>query len=102
MLLLDIGMDAIERQVLANSAALIDKLRDVNDVEILSPLDDSRRAGIVLFTRKSIDTDALYRHLQHHDVICARRGQGIRFSPHFYTSEAVLDAAVERVCEFIG
>jgi selenocysteine lyase/cysteine desulfurase len=99
-LLHDIGMDVIERQVLANSAALIDKLQDAGDVEILSPLENNRRAGIVLFKRKRVDTDALYRHLQQHKVICARRGQGIRFSPHFYTSEAVLDAAVERVCEF--
>ena len=99
-LLQDIGMDVIEQQVLANTAALIDKLQSINDVEILSPLEKNRRAGIVLFKRRRIDTDALYRHLQQRNVICARRGQGIRFSPHFYTTEALLDAAIEHVCDF--
>jgi len=28
-------------------------------------------------------------------VVCAPRGGGIRFSPHFYTDEAVLTQAVE-------
>lgn len=99
-LLHDIGMDVIERQVLANTAALIDKLQSVDDVEILSPLENSRRAGIVLFKRKRTEIDALYHHLQQHNVICARRGAGIRFSPHFYTTEAMLDAAVDRVREY--
>ncbi|MGB5278510.1 MAG: aminotransferase class V-fold PLP-dependent enzyme [Gammaproteobacteria bacterium] len=93
-LLHDIGMETIESQVLANSASLIDKLRAVKGVEILSPTDQERRAGIVLFKRKDTDTAALYRHLQERNVICAMRGDGIRFSPHFYTTEAMLDAAV--------
>ncbi|MBT8127926.1 MAG: aminotransferase class V-fold PLP-dependent enzyme [Gammaproteobacteria bacterium] len=96
-LLHEIGMEVIERQVLAISARLIDKLQAVNDIEILSPLDQHRRAGIVLFKHKQVDTDGLYRHLQEHNVICALRGEGIRFSPHFYTTEAMLDAAIDRI-----
>ena len=99
-LLLDIGMADVEQQVLQNTARLIEKLRDEKDVEILSPSADERRAGIVLFRKRSTDMEALYRHLQSHNVICALRGQGIRFSPHFYTTEAMLDAAVSRVSEF--
>jgi selenocysteine lyase/cysteine desulfurase len=99
-LLLDIGMDVIEQQVLQNSASLIHKLQALNDAQILSPMDDERRAGIVLFKMKNTETESLYRHLQKHNVICAMRGDGIRFSPHFYTAEDRLDAAVHLVDEY--
>jgi hypothetical protein len=32
--------------------------------------------------------------LQSNGVICALRGNSIRFSPHFHTSQEVLDRAV--------
>jgi selenocysteine lyase/cysteine desulfurase len=99
-LLHEIGMDVVERQVLTNSASLSAKLQAVKDIEILSPPGHNRRTGIVLFKRRHTDTDALYRHLQEHNVICARRGEGIRFSPHFYTTEVMLDTAVDRVREY--
>lgn len=99
-MLLDIGMPVIEKRVLQNAAALIHKLQAYDDIEILSPVDATRRAGIVLFRKKSTDTEALYRHLQKQGVVCAMRGDGIRFSPHFYTADTILDAAVKRVREF--
>ena len=99
-LLLEIGMDAIEKQVLQKTASLIRRLQALNRLEILSPIDDDRRAGIVLFRVNTIETESLYRYLQQHNVVCALRGDGIRFSPHFYTTEAVLDAAVSLVDEY--
>lgn len=99
-LLLDIGMDTVEKQVMEKSAYLIKKLTALSDIEILSPLDDNRRAGIVLFRKLDTDTEALYRHLQQHNVICAMRGGGIRFSPHFYTALEKIDSAVSLVSEF--
>jgi len=99
-LLLEIGMDVIEQQVLLNSASLIRKLQALKDAQILSPIDNERRAGIVLFRMKNTETESLYRHLQKHKVICAMRSHGIRFSPHFYTPEDRLDVAVSRVDEF--
>jgi len=99
-LLLDIGMESVEKQVMEKSAYLSSKLAALDNIEILSPLDDDRRAGIVLFRKTDADTEALYRHLQKHNVICAMRGNGIRFSPHFYTSFEKMDAAVSLVNEF--
>jgi len=99
-LLLDIGMETIEQQVLQKSAILIRKLQALPGIEILSPVDDNRRAGIVVFRIMDTDTEALYRHLQKHKVICALRGNGIRFSPHFYTTDNMLDTAVSRVGEY--
>jgi len=99
-LLLDIGMETVEKQVMEKSAWLANKLAALDNIEILSPLDDDRRAGIVLFRKTDADTEALYRHLQKHNVLCAMRGNGIRFSPHFYTSLEKIDAAASLVKEF--
>ncbi len=99
-LLLDIGMGRVEKQVMENAAYLANKLAALENVEILSPLDDDRRSGIVLFRKSDADTEALYRHLQKHDVVCALRGNGIRFSPHFYTAFEKMDTAVSLVSEF--
>jgi len=99
-LLLDIGMEIVEKQVMEKSAWLTNQLAAQDNIEILSPLDDDRRAGIVLFRKMDADTEALYRHLQKHNVICAMRGDGIRFSPHFYTPLEKMDAAVSLVSEF--
>ena len=66
---------------------------------LIQSMNDSR-AGIVLFRKTDADTEALYRHLQKHNVICAMRGNGIRFSPHFYTSLEKMDAAASLVSEF--
>ena len=99
-LLLAIGMDVIENQVLKNSVSLIRKLQALNNIEILSPRDDNRRAGIVLFRKTTVDTESLYRYLQKHHVLCALRGDGIRFSPHFYTTDDALDAAVSLVDDY--
>ena len=99
-LLLGVGMDTIESKVLAVSRYLMERLQALADVELLSPTDDGRRAGIVLFRRKDVDTEALYRHLQRSGVICAMRGDGVRFSPHFYTPGERVDAAVSLVAGF--
>lgn len=37
----------------------------------------------------------LYRKLMDHDVICARRGKGIRLSFHFYNTEEEIDGIVK-------
>jgi selenocysteine lyase/cysteine desulfurase len=99
-LLLDIGMEAVEKQVLEISACLAAKLAALQHVEILSPRAEHRRSGIVLFRKTDSDTADLYRYLQQHNVICAMRGRGIRFSPHFHTSVASIERAVALVSEF--
>jgi hypothetical protein len=54
----------------------------------------------VLFRKAGSDTEALYRYLQQNNVICAMRGDGIRFSPHFHTTAVSIDRAVALVSEF--
>jgi selenocysteine lyase/cysteine desulfurase len=48
----------------------------------------------VNFRKDSVDNEKLYQYLQDNNVICAYRGEGIRFSPHFYTPTESIDKAL--------
>ncbi|VAW77968.1 Cysteine desulfurase [hydrothermal vent metagenome] len=92
-LLLEIGIPSVFDQVSSKIQYLIDDIIDHGGT-ILSATAPERRAGIVTFRYGDEDIQARYYHLQKKGVICALRGGGIRFSPHFYTSKAVLDRAL--------
>lgn len=95
--LLEVGMSQVQAQLADNMVYLIEKLLAHGQLELLSITQPSRLAGILTFKHRKIDSAALYRHLMDEQVICAHRGAGIRFSPHFYTSKAVLDRAVATI-----
>lgn len=93
-LLLETGMDRVESEVGGRIERLID-LVDRHGFELLTPRERERRAGILTFRVPGADNEALYRRLMAEGVVCAKRGGGIRFSPHFYTPHAVLERALE-------
>lgn len=95
-LLLEIGLDTIERRILERAQQLIDGLRALPRLEMVSPTQPGRYGGIVTFRALDLDAARLFSALQARDVICAQRGGGIRFSPHFYTTPALLNDALER------
>ena len=99
-LLLDIGMEKIQSEVLKNADYLRERLASVAGVTILSPTEKNRYAGIINFQTSSVDNVALYQYLQDNNVICAYRGDGIRFSPHFYTETNRMDTAIKLVDDF--
>ncbi|MDQ6994376.1 MAG: aminotransferase class V-fold PLP-dependent enzyme [Mariprofundaceae bacterium] len=99
-LLLDIGIDHIERMVLERSSALIDMVLEDKNLQLLSPSQWERCSGIVTFRFKSLNQQQhieLYQRLMKKQVICAYRANGIRFSPHFYTPYACFDLAWSRM-----
>jgi selenocysteine lyase/cysteine desulfurase len=98
-LLLETGIQNVYDKVSRKISYLVDSL-DNSGCTLLSEQRPQRRAGIITFQRPGVDTGALYQHLQAHGVICALRGGGIRFSPHFYTPQAVLERAVSLVAAF--
>lgn len=93
-LLRDIGMDRIEQQVLDNAVYTMDALQAIQGLELITPRVPDRRAGIVTFRIDGQDHATLHQQLMAQQIICAPRGGGIRFSPHFYTPRAKIDAAV--------
>jgi selenocysteine lyase/cysteine desulfurase len=100
LLLDEIGMANVERAVLANAAYLIDQIQAEPELQLLSPYSQERRSGIITFKRHGIEPSALYQYLMDQGVICAQRGGGIRFSPHFYTSIEGLSQALKLVLKF--
>ena len=97
-LLLQVGIQSIFDSVSDKVQYLIDNIINYGGV-ILSSREPERRAGIITFRFDGEDIKARYRHLQENGVICALRGGGIRFSPHFYTPEAILQRALAFSCE---
>lgn len=93
-LLLEVGMETISARILANTIYLIKQLKQIPGMRIITPEQVDRHAGIVTFCPSDTDISALHAQLMEKGVICAMRGGGIRFSPHFYTDERRLDAAI--------
>ena len=99
-LLLDVGIEEIQNKLIENADHLIAQLTSDSDITILSPTQKGRYAGIITFQKQHVDNVKLYQHLQDNDVICAFRGDGIRFSPHFYTEAQLIDKAITIVRDF--
>lgn len=100
-LLLDAGMDNVESEVLKRSAHLIDRIRSHHSLELVTPAEPGRYAGIVTFRCRGADPSLVYKYLMERNVICALRSGGIRFSPHFYTPYEHLDHALDLVIRYV-
>lgn len=100
-LLAEVGMAEVATRVLSNSAYLMAALADLPDIEILTPRQPGRYAGIVSFRHRRVDSMELHRRLLARNVICAQRGGGVRFSAHFYIGRPQLETAVEAIEEAI-
>ena len=84
-LILEQGVDRIGQQILANAQDIIDEV-DRRGFELISPRSQQRRSGILTFRVPDRDNQTIHRDLMAQGVICAHRGGGIRFSPHFYNT----------------
>ncbi|MBK1699459.1 aminotransferase class V-fold PLP-dependent enzyme [Thiococcus pfennigii] len=100
-LLEEIGIERVADAIGERTARLI-ALVDRHGFELLSPRAAARRAGIVTFRVPGADQPALYEALMGHGVLCAARGGGVRFSPHFYTREETLVRAMELAAALAG
>lgn len=99
----EVGMRRIEERVLENSRYLLEELRLIPGLKLITPTERGRHAGIVTFALDDADPVPLYAHLsQHHDVVCALRSGGIRFSPHFHTPLEQLAKVVHCVKDFMA
>ena len=99
-LLLEHGMPAIEKAVLANVQKLITLFSQLKDISIVSPTDITRHGGIFTFNKNGVENAPLYQHLVNKGVVCAPRGGGIRFSPHYYNQTGEFEKLAEWVDEY--
>jgi len=95
-LLLEVGLAEVERRLLAVTRRLIDGLQ-ARGCELFTPLDDRRRLGIVSFRHPAEESEAVFKRLLGRNIIGAHRRGWVRLSPHFYNTEAQVDAVLEGI-----
>ncbi|MBI5099509.1 MAG: aminotransferase class V-fold PLP-dependent enzyme [Nitrospirae bacterium] len=99
-LILEFGMNYIEREILNRSKYLFDKIKTRSELELITSTSQGRYAGIVTFRRRGVDPALLYQNLMQKKILCAPRSGGIRLSPHFYTPYEQLDHVIELVIKY--
>lgn len=98
-ILLEIGMKSVERQLLSRSEMIIDAINNNENYQLLSHSTPKRYGGIVTFKHLSLDSERLLNFLSNNGIFCAKRGGGIRFSPHFYTPLTNIRQALSKLAE---
>ena len=98
-LLAEVGIPEIERRVLTRTERLFELIRTHDDLELLTSAAPGRYAGIVTFRHRRRNGTELHAQLRDRGVICAARGGGLRFSPHFYNRLEQIDTAVALATE---
>ncbi len=93
-LLLNLGLDEVATAIRRLTDLTIDQV-DACNYRLITPREWKMRGGIVTFIVPDRDNQSLYQSLMERGVMCAYRGGGIRFSPHFYTTEAQIRTAFE-------
>ncbi|QIK37402.1 aminotransferase class V-fold PLP-dependent enzyme [Caldichromatium japonicum] len=100
-LLTEVGMDEVWRRLQKRTEHLI-TLLERRGFELLTPKDPERRAGIISFRVPGRSSAELYQGLMRQGVLCAQRGGGLRFSPHFYTPIERIERAVRILDGLLG
>ena len=100
-LLEEVGMAQVAQGLNERIQALQDGLQRLPGCQLHSPLEPARRAGILTFSLAGWDNQLLHKRLLDQQVICAQRGAGIRFSPHFYTPEGVIEETLALVHQLV-
>ena len=93
-------MAEVEQRVLENAAFLLTQIAALPNYELITDATAGRFAGIVTFRHRSANQALLHDYLTEHNVFCAPRGGGVRFSAHFYTPQSQLQRALEILASF--
>jgi kynureninase len=95
----EIGVDRIRENSMRQTALLVELIDDAG-FELTSPRDPDIRGGSVVF--RVPDFQAVHAELARRDIICdTRPDAGIRFGPHFFTTDDELRFAVAQVQEIL-
>jgi kynureninase len=98
-LIREIGVERIRANSMRQTALLVD-LIDERGFELMSPRDPERRGGSVVF--RLPDFEAVHAELAARNIICDHRPDvGLRFGPHFFTTDDELRFAIDQVSEIL-
>lgn len=93
-LLLEVGLEELKQEIERRLRYSFNLLNNSDNLSVITPQEDGRFGGIVTFQHRQAGHEALYHYLQSQGVVCALRGGGIRFSPHFYTPLNKIEKAI--------
>lgn len=96
-LLEQVGIGNVHAALQQRIAYLEQRLLERDDLVLITDTRRPLRSGILTFRHVRLSATHLFHPLRQQQVVCAPRGGGIRFSPHFYTPFDVLDRAVHRI-----
>jgi kynureninase len=95
----EIGVERIRANSIRQTSLLVELL-DEADFELTSPRDPAIRGGSVVF--RVPDFEAVHAELAAREIICDKRPDaGLRFGPHFFTTDDELRFAVAQVTEIL-
>jgi kynureninase len=96
----EIGVDRIRANSMRQTALLVDLVDDAG-FELTSPREPAIRGGSVVF--RPPDFQAVHAELAAREIICDYRPDaGLRFGPHFFTTDDEIRFAVEQVGEILA
>jgi len=101
-LLLEYDAGTRSSALLERSGRLIEGLAEIAGIELITPREPARRAGIVSFRGHGLEPHKLHRVLAENDIHAAIRGTALRLSPHFYTPLDQLDRTLEIIARHAG
>jgi selenocysteine lyase/cysteine desulfurase len=96
-LLLEAGIENIEKHLLELGQLLIDGLSDAG-MKFAGSENKKFWSGIYSFSGDKIEE--LFKHLQASNVICALRNGRIRLAPHFYNSQEEIKEIIDIIGKF--
>ncbi len=100
-LLQEIGIARVAERILTITARLAGGLQELG-FSSLGPTTGPNASGIVTVSRPDTDMEALFERLTSANIVCSSRQDRqarhyIRFSPHFYNTEAEVDEVLKVV-----
>ena len=93
--ILEEGIENIQRNILKNTQLIIDYINNSDKYTLLGRHDTTARSGIVTFRHHSLSDMDAYKTLMGQGLVCAARGGGVRFSPHYYHQDWEFERAFE-------
>jgi len=95
----EIGVERIRAKSLRQGQALVERAT-AHGFSVRSPADPERRSGMLILDVP--EAQAVARELIRRGILIDYRpGAGIRLSPHFYTSDAELEYALDQMREIL-
>ncbi len=96
-LLTELGTHSTGEALLDRTDYLVNALSQNPRIDMISPIEREKRAGIVCFRAKDTNAECMVQALANKEIYVAKRGHNIRVSPHFYTPYEQIDTFLAHI-----